>query len=205
VGRDGGEPVHRAPEDQHHQPAIGLDRREGEPRTGERGRARAAEPEQERATVHDHLLWNSGETTSRATACAAGAWASEAGLDFWNLPAERAALGREASAAEELARQRQAVLSRVSARHALAEELVAGRTPLADVAAGFAELNRQTPGRVEGVREAFPSPSDEASAAQQAIELARGQLRRGPAGSAGVLRRLEAEYEARWGELPGPL
>jgi hypothetical protein len=51
IGRDGGEPIHRAAQHDHDQPRIGRCRRQGEPRVAGAGEREGAESEQEGATI----------------------------------------------------------------------------------------------------------------------------------------------------------
>jgi hypothetical protein len=139
-----------------------------------------------------------------AAALAPEGWAREAGLDFWNLPADRAALDEAQVRSEELDHSKHVVQSYAAARFAVVDDLIAGRVSLAGAASEFADLNRQFPGRAELVSGTYPSASEEASAALQAVEFTRKRLRLDPDRAAEVVPRLEAEYRTRWGGSPAP-
>jgi hypothetical protein len=134
-----------------------------------------------------------------AAALAPDGWARDAGLDFWNLPADRAALDAAAVTSEELEHRVGAAVASYEARHALVDDLIAGRACLADVAAEFAEMNGAIPGRPELVRGLYPSPSDDGCAALQVIHFVGVRAHRRQADASEALPRLEAEYRARWG------
>lgn len=75
-----------------------------------------------------------------------------AGLDLWNLPAakraadEQEAVGRQLDAADAL------VLRRLAIKEAVAGDLIAGRTTLADATDAYATLSRTPVDRGETVR-----------------------------------------------------
>lgn len=118
--------------------------------------------------------------------------ARAAGIDFWNLADARAALAAEADHAAELADRDDVVMRRIVIKEGLAEELVAGRTDLATVAARFLELSADEPAYLDALRTSVRGDSDLERAARNVIEYTERRVT-DPAALAALRTRLEAE------------
>jgi hypothetical protein len=142
---------------------------------------------------------------SVAVAAARPAWAASAGLDVWNLPD----LDRQTADATEESRDLDArdaeVRERIDLKERLVENLVAGRTTLAEVAAQFVALNESRPEYARLIRETYPGATEEEKVARHVVENALLRLAGRPAAErAEVAARLDGELRRLAGDPAAP-
>jgi hypothetical protein len=98
----------------------------------------------------------------------------------------------------ELTARQRTVAGRIAYKEALITELIEGRATLADIAAEFLRLNRESPSALAAVRTQFPGETDEEKHAHNVIGFV--QIRNLPkARTAELLARLDREFEAAYG------
>lgn len=120
--------------------------------------------------------------------------ARAAGIDFWNLADARAALAAEADHAVVLADRDDVVMRRIVIKEHLTDELAAGRTTVATVAARFLELSADEPAYLDLLRTSVRGDSDLERAGRNVIEYTERRVP-DPAARAALRARLEAELD----------
>lgn len=120
--------------------------------------------------------------------------ARAAGVDFWNLADARAALAAESDHAAELAVRDDTIMRRIVIKESLTDDLAAGRTDLATVAARFLELHADEPAYLDAIRNSVPGDSDLERAAWNVIEYTERRVH-DPHALAALRTRLEADLQ----------
>jgi hypothetical protein len=123
------------------------------------------------------------------------AWLSDAGLDFWELPALYANLENSNREMDDLTQRQKALLHRLATRHEVLRALRADSLSLIEAAARFGEVNLEEPETMSYVREMYPGNSDEERVCRQVLAWARADLGGDPGKGRATLLRLEAELE----------
>ena len=99
-------------------------------------------------------------------------WAESIGADFWNVPALTEQIRESTSANERLAAEQEEIRERIALKEAFIEELLAGRTTLAEVTEKFMTLNSSRPHYMDAIRDHFPGDTDQEKMARNVISIA---------------------------------
>jgi hypothetical protein len=90
-------------------------------------------------------------------------WASDLGLDFWNVPTFKQKLARDKQLRIELDRIDEKVLKRIAIKETVVTDLVAGKIDLLEAAAEFRAVNLTGKYTPATVRLLFPAPTEDES------------------------------------------
>jgi hypothetical protein len=119
--------------------------------------------------------------------------AHDLGVDVWNLTEGQREQTEERLRKEKVERAGQVSRKRLHLKWLIAQDVVAGRTPLAVAADQYAALNEAEPELVTVMRQTCPAPTLRESAARQVILHAGNVLKERGSGRREILERLEAE------------
>jgi hypothetical protein len=108
----------------------------------------------------------------------------------------------EAARGRELDARLRVILGRVGRKNELARRLIDGTATLAEVAAAFADLNRDDPVVAEMLCLRYPGLAEDERAACNAIGYVRGGNLSADR-HAGVMARVREEYRCLYGREPG--
>ena len=118
-------------------------------------------------------------------------WASEVGLDLWNLPKLDSDVDRLRKHNDELEQQTRVTMNRLNAKLAIVDELYNGNLTLRDAVVRFRNLNRSNPKFVEQARLNRPNCSDDDCQFWNIIDCARNSAGRYPDEDRFVVRLTE--------------
>lgn len=123
---------------------------------------------------------------------ASPAWARSVGLDVWNASElaeqEQEAVERKA----ELAAEDAEICQRIGLKEAVIDDLVAGRTTLAEATARFTDLNQSQPNYMTMIHLGYPGSTDEEKMARNVMGYALARAEE-PAECERLAHRLDAE------------
>ena len=119
-------------------------------------------------------------------------WAKTAGLDVWNIQSAERELAVATRTQQRLAADGVAVLNRITVKETLIDEVIAGRTTLADAAAQFLALGSDSPVYLAYLRNVYPNGTDDERAALNVIDYATQRVE-DPAERDAIACRLLAE------------
>lgn len=120
-------------------------------------------------------------------------WAQSVGLDVWNAPALNQQAQTAAVEVDRLETEDGEVLRRIAIKESIINELLAGRTTLADATDQFVALNEARPDYIETIRNSFPGTTDREKFARNVIAFAIPRVP--PDERAALSSRLEVELQ----------
>lgn len=123
-------------------------------------------------------------------------WASELGLDFWNVPSLQQKIARDRQFRIELDRRDEAVMKRIGVKDAVIDDLMAGRIDLFEAAADFRALNLQRPEASGAVRALYPAATEDESLCLNVLSFVDACVQQDAAARPAALR-LRADFERR--------
>ena len=127
------------------------------------------------------------------------------GFDAWSTSEAREQNQQAIELERKLDASATELRQRYEAKRALINDLVAGRTTLAEATAQFTILNRDRPECVEAIRRNCPGGTDEEKMARNVLGFVDAALSVEPAATRRVVRaRLEAELAAMLDPHPSP-
>ncbi len=119
--------------------------------------------------------------------------ARSVGADVWNVAELQSQLQESTEARGQLDAQGDVILRRIAVKEALIDDLLTGRTTLAEVTAKFTELNAPRAEYRTVIRATYSGTTDQEKAARNVISFA---LLRAPAGArADLTERLNDELQ----------
>ena len=94
------------------------------------------------------------------------------GADVWNVPALKEQARASEVEEDRLDDEDSEVMRRIAVKEAIVNDLIAGRTTLADATARFVALNAARPQYLHALREAYPGTTDDEMFARNVISFA---------------------------------
>jgi len=122
-------------------------------------------------------------------------FATENGLDFWNVGEYEDALDNCRRTTQEMERTGRHICNRIHIKSDLIVDLVANRTTFRDVVLQFWTLNNQHPPLMNIIRSSFTGQTDMEKQCQNVIGYVRAHLETNPSVQAEWERKLEGEMK----------
>ena len=138
-----------------------------------------------------------------AAAIARPEWATQVGIDVWNLPALHEQAECEETRSGELDTEDHEIRRRIGIKEDLIQNLISGRSNLAETTAQFAILNQDYPEYMNLIRMNYSGETDLEKMAQNVIDYTLPRLTRESWFSkVSVLGRLQAELRSVGSDIP---
>ncbi|VTR91337.1 unnamed protein product [Gemmata massiliana] len=145
------------------------------------------------ATARPRLIATAAVLACFALLASQTTLARSVGADVWNVPELQSQLEESTEKRGQLDAQGDVIMRRIVVKEALIDDLLAGRTTLAEVTEKFTELNAPRAEYQTLIRVTYPGATDQEKAARNVISFA---LLRAPAGArADLAERLEDELQ----------
>jgi hypothetical protein len=98
-------------------------------------------------------------------------WARALGLDVWSLPELHEQLAAGAAKSRDFEREGEVVLRRIQLKDRMVDDLIDGRSTLAEIARRFHNLDRYRPGYMTVIRATVPGRTDRERSARNVLSF----------------------------------